>query len=1100
MAAGDKDTKLSAPKFSSFKPKPPAGNSDARLDAPKFSSFKPKAPTGSSDAGLAERKDESKGESDRGIRESKHRSRSEHRKYDGARRDTNRQRREEERRDQQRDEHTRHRTRDPKPASAPDSVSSVPGLFVIDKKGDPLIRKYGLDRSKIPSYHRYGGNRVLGTDGRLFIHRDGPTDKFSLLFPGDGPSRSREKSGLRSRDWLKREPVKFRAPRHQAVQDDDAGYLSLQNPRKRHGHHRDSDSSDGDDQPSWRSIEGKAKAARDKDNQDSDEEESDSPADGPELNNPLQWKSKQLNRQVKDHPDDIDAWLELVDHQDALLRNGETIDDRAADTTAHSFAEIKVHLLESALAHASGWEDRQRVLVGLMREGVKVWSRNVAVKKWSQISADEHRSFALWKTHLDFCMSSIATFQYEDIKKMMLDRLQRVVSRSGLQAIQDVGEAIYIFLRATRFFYEAGYQELAVAAWQGLLELNLFRPEGIQGQKETVAAFQEFWESEVPRIGDAGAQGWKHYVESGGFGDAPDPVLSEEPPAATRPRDVYHAWGAAERLAGKKAAMPARTMDADVDDDPFRIIMHSDLEPWLFALPKDSSANATHQLVDAWLLFTGLPPAFRSSDRTEEAYCDQFLVRARACLEPLQPPRDVNAAGEGVPTRRPPSFGNGNCRARMSTDLLFGGDGWFQYFDVSSNEHVVDLAWVEATLKQIVHQTNASSLALYYLGLCAARKPDQVRKPAKALLKRYPAEVELYNAYALAEFANGNVEVANKVLASALESPALASADTGFLLFKSWSWIELQKGNKRLATKRLCACLDGPLRGPILDDSEASPAAILAARQSFASNMQQYLYEGKQEIASHHMACLALLSYLTGRGGSEPSSTGQGNVSEAMAAIGSMTGEIESRGLGGGRAHELILQFASRLLYLHSTTGPFRRAYMGEQLARYVGCFPQNTVFLNLFGWADAKMRVIDETRQLLYDKVLVRGHDSVSSRMFAVQHELESGNGNTTRAAFEHAVSSEACKCNATLWIQYVRFCWSQRTLRAKARDVLYRALGHCPWSKQLMMEAFGTLAGDMESDEMRSVYKTMTSKGLRIHVDLDEHVEEDKRHEARR
>lgn len=34
-------------------------------------------------------------------------------------------------------------------------------------------------------------------------------------------------------------------------------------------------------------------------------------------------------------------------------------------------------------------------------------------------------------------------------------------------------------------------------------------------------------------------------------------------------------------------------------------------------------------------------------------------------------------------------------------------------------------------------------------------------------------------------------------------------------------------------------------------------------------------------------------------------------------------------------------------------------------------------------------------------------------------------------------------------------------------------------------------TLARDMKSDELKSVYNMMTSKGLRVHVDLEEFLE---------
>lgn len=36
--------------------------------------------------------------------------------------------------------------------------------------------------------------------------------------------------------------------------------------------------------------------------------------------------------------------------------------------------------------------------------------------------------------------------------------------------------------------------------------------------------------------------------------------------------------------------------------------------------------------------------------------------------------------------------------------------------------------------------------------------------------------------------------------------------------------------------------------------------------------------------------------------------------------------------------------------------------------------------------------------------------------------------------------------------------------------------------------MEAFGTLLGAMDERELRSVYRTMEEKGMRIHVDLEQ------------
>lgn len=87
--------------------------------------------------------------------------------------------------------------------------------------------------------------------------------------------------------------------------------------------------------------------------------------------------------------------------------------------------------------------------------------------------------------------------------------------------------------------------------------------------------------------------------------------------------------------------------------------------------------------------------------------------------------------------------------------------------------------------------------------------------------------------------------------------------------------------------------------------------------------------------------------------------------------------------------------------------------------------------------------------------------------------------------------MESDACKSSAWLWICYIRFCYRREEFRVKAKEVFYRAVRNCPWSKDLAMEAFITLARDMDSSELRDVFNAIVSKGLRTHMDLDEFIE---------
>lgn len=166
----------------------------------------------------------------------------------------------------------------------------------------------------------------------------------------------------------------------------------------------------------------------------------------------------------------------------------------------------------------------------------------------------------------------------------------------------------------------------------------------------------------------------------------------------------------------------------------------------------------------------------------------------------------------------------------------------------------------------------------------------------------------------------------------------------------------------------------------------------------------------------------------------------------------------------------------------------FRPTYLQEQLYNFINLFPKNTMFLTMFAWADSSFSFNDPVRQILSDVVLAKRHDCLSSRIFAIQYELRRGTVHSTRAAFEKALAAEACRNNPPLWVSYVRFCSQRREYRPKAREVFFRGVASCPWSKALLLEAFTTLRWAMSESDLRDVYGDMSlKKEMRIHEDLE-------------
>lgn len=58
--------------------------------------------------------------------------------------------------------------------------------------------------------------------------------------------------------------------------------------------------------------------------------------------------------------------------------------------------------------------------------------------------------------------------------------------------------------------------ERAIAAYQALIEFNLFSPIDYKNKKfyDRIDFFKEFWDSEVPRFGDLHANGWSHFINT----------------------------------------------------------------------------------------------------------------------------------------------------------------------------------------------------------------------------------------------------------------------------------------------------------------------------------------------------------------------------------------------------------------------------------------------------------------------------------------------------------------------------------------------------------------------------------------------------------
>lgn len=574
-------------------------------------------------------------------------------------------------------------------------------------------------------------------------------------------------------------------------------------------------------------------------------------------------KSISLSKRVEESPHDIENWLALIDHQDILLRSG---DDRRRVTNAEmkSTAEIKIHMYEKALDKMMSMGDRERILQGLMTEGAKVWEVKAQSDRWEQISNDNIDSLVLWTSYLNFKQSNFTTFRFEEVKEVFLKRI-KLLTRAVTNAkpnsiIPFFNQLFYVLLRLTLFIRESGYSELAIAIWQANLEMNFFGTQQPLPRDRYLQLFKDFWESEVPRIGEDAALGWRRFVEDEASSEIPVVVVDEQDNDLDDKR-IFESWAGAERLRAR-VALPARTMDEVVEDDPFRVILVSDIEEYLVLIPPE--AEALRRLcVDAFLLFCRLPSITSNSDYQPQMWSlDPFvnnkLLECELNWSENRP--DIEASHDVKEDHIKPIFKQPFPHYRRSPDTMFSSQHWFgakswqdQYAE--TNEPV-PYGFIRNTLKQLALSTSIEGLAEYYLAFGNINEPETIKKTSKSILKRYPSSLQLYNAYAMIEWPR-NKEIAQGVFSAALNMGSISKNETNsgsILLWKSWVWACMEDGDTGSALGLLLSIADGK---PI-PNATLSPALLLKSRQHLSSHRDFFLSSGDSDLAVIHAECKSL--------------------------------------------------------------------------------------------------------------------------------------------------------------------------------------------------------------------------------------------------
>ena len=747
------------------------------------------------------------------------------------------------------------------PALSVASYDDKPELFAIDKLGDESNAKYGsLHRYNVPSYFRTGFGSIIGLSREQKINREASSEKHVTVTDIRGAQSSkRDITAFGKLQFHKETRIKPVDPAVVLPDDTIADFLPLSNhkPSGRPGNYAEqpteSPASSDDERHHYRSIHGKAKPSNVPDDPDLEYivplPKSDLDQTSP-LTDEMLSRKIALSRRVELEPENGEAWMDLIDYQDTIIisqarRSGLSAAERL------SIADIKLSMYEKALERVQDPQQKGRLLLGMMEEGLKIWEPKKLASKWRSILHDNPYSIDLWTKYLDFEQTNFLTFRFDEVRTTFAKCL------GILQAVPSQDEKIleikaYVLLRSTLCMREAGFLEQSTAIWQGLLELNRSRPHASNEanmskvtEKALLERFDEFWESEMPRIGEENSQGWAK--SDFNRGELPSP-RADKPLSRCSSELLLNTWHHDEHMRSLQARQPARTIDNTLEDDPYRVVLFSDIRPFLLRFPPAGQ----RALVSAFLAFCQLPPTEDTPVQCMLWWKDPFTRNVglhvfEAVLNPLRSSTsDSNSSQDPSQhlqmsrTTALSSLGSTISLYLPSTDLLFARTGaWFSIFDewslkAAENQGPVEVDWVRRVLRVLVDvDTEHDGLSEYLIALECKLVPKSAKKTAKALLRARPTSLRLYNAYALVESRLGNNTAAESVWSTAINMSKgldVQIRNETILLWRTWVWELLDSSNPKKAFERLLSVADEEIK-PEAEGLEASSAAMLRAQR-----------------------------------------------------------------------------------------------------------------------------------------------------------------------------------------------------------------------------------------------------------------------------
>jgi hypothetical protein len=548
----------------------------------------------------------------------------------------------------------------------PERNASSSKVYFSDRRGDPDVVRYGaLNKYDVPAYRRTGYGFVLGLGLDQKIDKEQSSDTRIYITPAKGKRQQRLLTDKHATRESQRTLRFIKAPNSQTAIT--ADFISVSGPE----HQRRDDDDDETSETDYRRI-GEPRAATQPADPDAQYDSETEPTDiGAEVTK----ENSKLVRQTHENPQDIQAWLRFIDHQETVVKNERSSAD-LNDVARRQLADVRISIYEQALKRIGDDQtSKTQLWHGLLAEAQISWDVAKISSKYQEVLAKYSQSTELWFAYLDFVQSDLRLFKYESCRTMYSQCFEALRAGSNRAPVETI---LHLLIRLTAMIHQTGYQELALAIWQALLEFHIIR--SANASEGGLDSFEAFWESEETRIGEI--------LDT----QAPQPINQSLPTVSL--------FGQAEAQATEALRMPGRTTDEAGEDDAFHTVFFADIEEYLKVLPLGTTSTL---ILEAFVCFCGLPTLATPTTQRKPWWSDPFLQHRVSASS------NHSSDDDGELKKSLRRFADSPLRAfQMSSDILFQ-----QEFSTSGVRLSPDC--VRRFLTQIASQPSTEELVGEYL-------------------------------------------------------------------------------------------------------------------------------------------------------------------------------------------------------------------------------------------------------------------------------------------------------------------------------------------------------------------------------------------------